>query len=47
MSEPVTMYVSPYFHAIFSAAVKFQGRDWRRIKREMRKAGERVRNDRR
>ena len=43
---PAVILVAPYVAATYEAALNFQGRDWRRIKREMRKAGKRYRRKR-
>jgi hypothetical protein len=33
----------PEFYAMFQASIKFSGRNWRRIKREMNKAAKKAR----
>lgn len=41
--EPTFVMVAPTQYAIIQAHLKFQGRNWRRIKREVNKAASRVR----
>jgi len=40
-AKPQMMIIGGYQHAIWQAYLDFEGRNWRRIKREVRKAGER------